>query len=174
VFVAVARAVLPAGFFGVLLATIVAIVMSSQESVLNCAAVAFVRDIVGIFVSPSEKAALLIAKLSTLGIAIIAILAAQFSPSIIDGLLLLYSIWAPTILVALIAGLYIKKTRPLASWLSILGGAAVSLGWQFAKEPAGVPAILVGLVASIILYAIGHAFGRPIQMKSGQQEEVIT
>ncbi len=174
VFVAVARAVLPAGFFGVLLATIVAIVMSSQESVLNCAAVAFVRDIVGIFVSPSEKAALLIAKLSTLGIAIIAILAAQFSPSIIDGLLLLYSIWAPTILVALIAGLYIKKTRPLASWLSILGGAAVSLGWQFAKEPAGVPAILVGLVASMILYAIGHAFGRPIQMKSGQQEAVIS
>jgi len=162
VFVALGRAVLPAGLFGLLLAAIIAIVMSSQESVLNSAAVAFVRDIVGIFASPGERATLLLAKGSTLVIAGAAIVAAQFSPSIIEGLLLLYSIWAPTILVALIAGLYIKNTRPLASWLSILGGAAVSLGWQFAKEPGGVPAILVGLAASMALYSIGHLLGRPI------------
>jgi len=162
VFLTVGRAVLPIGVFGLLLATIIAIVMSSQESVLNSAAVAFVRDVVGIFASPGEKTTLLLAKGSTLLIAIVAIVAAQFSPSIIEGLLLLYSIWAPTIVVSLIAGLYIKETRPLASWLSILGGAAVSLGWQFAKEPAGVPAILVGLAASLALYAVGHALGRPI------------
>lgn len=167
VFVALGRAVLPAGVFGLLLAAIIAIVMSSQESVLNSAAVAFVRDLIGIFVSPGEKTTLLLVKGSTLVIAVSAIIAAQFSPSIIEGLLLLYSIWAPTILVALIAGLYIKETRPLASWFSILGGASTSLGWQFAKEPGGVPAILVGLAASLVLYGIGHALGRPIG--SGKQ-----
>ena len=170
VFVAVGRAVLPSGVFGLMLATLVAIVMASQESCLNSAAVAFVRDVVGIFTTPGDKVILVLAKVSTLVIAAIAILAAQFSPSIIEGLLLLYSIWAPTILVALIAGLFIKRTRPLASWLSILGGAAASLGWQYAKEPSGVPAILVGLAASTILYILGHAIGRPIDHEIGTIE----
>jgi solute:Na+ symporter, SSS family len=161
VFVAVGRAVLPPGVFGLLLAAIVAIVMSSQESVLNSAAVAFVRDIVGIFSQPEERTTLLLAKVSTLCIAAVAVLAAQFSPSIIDGLLLLYSIWAPTMLVPLIAGLYLRDTKPLASWLSILGGAAVSLGWHYAGEPNGVPSILIGLLAAILLYAVGHVVGQP-------------
>jgi SSS family solute:Na+ symporter len=166
VFLSLGRAVLPAGIFGLLLAAIIAIVMSSQESVLNSAAVAFVRDIIGVFASTGEKTTLLMAKGGTIAIAAAAIVAAHFSPSIIEGLLLLYSIWAPTILVALIAGLYVRQTRPLASWLSILGGAAVSLGWQFAKEPGGVPAILVGLGASLILYGIGHVVGRPISAEN--------
>lgn len=162
VFVAVGRAVLPAGMFGLLLAALVAIVMASQESCLNSASVALVRDVIGIFSNPGEKATLLLAKGGTLAIATVAIVAAQFAPSIIEGLLLLYSVWAPSILVALIAGLYLSQTRPLASWLSILGGAAVSLSWQYAKEPGGVPAILVGLAASMVLYAVGHALGQPI------------
>jgi SSS family solute:Na+ symporter len=165
VFVSVGRAVLPAGVFGILLAAIIAIVMSSQESVLNSASVAFVRDIVGIFSNPGEKASLLLAKAGTLVIAGIAILSAQFAPSIIDGLLILYAIWAPSILVSLIFALYVRQTRPLASWLSILGGAAVSLSWQFAKEPGSVPAILVGITASLVLYGIGHFVGKPF---SGQ------
>jgi SSS family solute:Na+ symporter len=162
VFVAVGHAVLPAGIFGLLLAAVIAIVMSSQESVLNSAAVAFVRDIVGIFCEPTEKATLVLAKISTLGIAVIAILAAQFSPSIIDGLLLVYAVWAPTMIVPLIAGLYLREPKPLASWLSIIGGASASLSWQFAKEPGGVPAILIGMVAAIFLYAVGHMLGKPL------------
>jgi len=162
VFVAIGRAVLPPGVFGLLLATVLAIVMSSQESVLNSAAVAFVRDIVSLAARPGERATLLLAKGSTLGIAAVAILAAQFSPSIIEGLLILYAIWAPTILVSLIAGLYLREVKPLASWLSIIGGAAASLVWQFAKEPGGVPAIIVGLSASLLLYAIGHFAGKTL------------
>lgn len=171
VFLALGRAVLPVGVFGLLLAAIIAIVMSSQESVLNSAAVAFVRDIIGVFSPTGEKTTLFLAKGGTIVIAAAAIVVAHFSPSIIEGLLLLYSIWAPTILVALIAGLYVRETRPLASWLSILGGAAVSLGWQFAKEPGGVPAILVGLGASSVLYAIGHAIGRPVSVDSASKSE---
>lgn len=166
VFVAVGRAVLPPGIFGLLLATVVAIVMSSQESVLNSAAVAFVRDVIGIFVNGKEHTSLALAKVSTIAIAIVAILAAQFSPSIIEGLLLVYAVWAPTLLVPLIAALYLRAPKPLASWLSIIGGAAASLTWQFMKEPGGVPAILIGMAASLILYAAGHALGKPLTCHS--------
>src|SRR5207248_7153619 len=109
VFVAVGRAVLPHGVFGLLLATLIAIVMASQESVLNASAVSFVRDVLSLFIQPGEKATLLLAKVSTLAIAAIAIVCAQFAPSIIDGLLILYAIWAPSIIVSLIAALYIRS-----------------------------------------------------------------
>lgn len=108
--------------------------------------------------------------MSTLVIAAIAIVAAQFAPSIIDGLLILYAIWAPSMIVSLIAALYVKEAKPLASWLSILGGASASLSWQFAKEPYGVPAILFGLAISLALYFIGHAWGRPVSPTSSVHE----
>jgi SSS family solute:Na+ symporter len=165
VFVAVGRAVLPPGVFGLLLATLVAIVMASQESVLNSSAVAFVRDIVTIFAAPGERVTLVLAKVSTLVIAALAIFVAQYAPSIIDGLLILYAIWAPSIIVSLVAALFLKNPKPLASWMSILGGAAVSLVWQLSNEPGGVPAILVGLAASLLLYAIGHQVGRPLKQR---------
>lgn len=160
VFVALAQRVLPAGLFGLLLAAIVAIVMASQESVLNSSAVAFVRDIVGVFHKPSERTALLLAKTSTLIFAAVAAYASQFAPSIVDGLLVLYSIWAPTILLPLVLGLFLENTRPAAGWLSILAGGTGSIGWQMIlQEPHGIPAILVGLLASAIGYVIGQLVG---------------
>ena len=163
VFVAIGRAVLPSGLFGLLLAALVAIVMASQESCLNSASVAFVRDVIGVVVKPGERANLLLAKGGTLVIAGVAIFAAQFAPSIIDGLLLIYSVWAPAMIVSLVAALFLKSTKPLASWLSILGGTAASLAWQFAKSPGEVPAILVGLAFSLVLFGIGQALGKPMQ-----------
>lgn len=162
-FILTAQAVLPVGLFGLLLAAVIAVVMSSQESVLNASAVAFVRDIVAVVHEPTERVTLLLAKTSTLVFAAIAIYAAQFAPSIIDGLLLLYAIWAPTILVPLVAGLYLKNTRPLAGWLSILAGGATSITWQMGlHEPWGVPSILIGLAVALAAYVIGHLAGRTI------------
>ena len=157
VFIAMGKQVLPMGLYGVLLAAVIAIVMSSQESVLNSGAVAFVKDIVGVFGVQSEKKALLLGKISTLGIAAVAIYVAQFAPSIIDGLLILYSIWAPTMLIPLIGALYGWRSTSASGWLSIMLGGGASLAWQLLlHEPAGVPAILIGLVGSIIGFLIGR------------------
>jgi SSS family solute:Na+ symporter len=171
VFVAIGRAVLPVGIFGILLAAVVAIVMSSQESVLNSGAVALVRDIIAVVSPIDEKTALVFARAGTIAIAIVAILSAQFAPSIIDGLLLVYAIWAPTMIVSLLAALYLKTTKPLASWLSMLGGAGASLGWQFAEPKSELPAILVGMAASMALYALGHAVGTPYRAAATQRPE---
>jgi SSS family solute:Na+ symporter len=160
VFVTLAQYVLPAGVYGLILAALVAIVMSSQEATLNSAAVSVVRDIVPFVAKLPDERSLFLAKLVTLALALLSIFIAQFSPSIIEGLLILYSIWAPTILVPLIAALFIRETKPLAGWLSIVCGGAASLLWQTALgEPAGIPAILVGLAASGAAYMAGHATG---------------
>lgn len=169
VFVTAGKALLPIGVFGLLLATIVAIVMSSQEACLNAAASSFVRDIVGVFAKPTEKTSLLLAKCGTLALAALAVVFAQFSPTIIEGLLFLYAIWAPCIVVPLIAALFFEKAKPLAGWLSILGGGVASWAWQSAKEPGAVPAILIGLAASMVCFALGQAFGKPKQLATEAQ-----
>jgi SSS family solute:Na+ symporter len=170
VFITLAQKALPVGLFGLLLAAVIAIVMASQESVLNSSAVAFVRDIVGVAYTPSERAALFLAKVSTLVFAAAAVYAAQYAPSIIDGLLVLYSIWAPTILLPLILGLYMRNTKPAAGVLSILAGGTASLVWQtLLHEPYGVPAILIGLVAAALGYLVGQLTGSGMMLsKQGE------
>ncbi len=161
-FIAMGKVILPAGLYGALLAAVVAIVMSSQESVLNSGAVAFVRDIVGVFKPSKDSSSLMMARMATLGIAAAAIYLASFAPSIIDGLLILYSIWAPTMLIPLIAVLFGWRTTPAAGVLAILAGGLSSVVWQTAlHEPRGIPAILVGLAAAAIGFAAGQAIGRP-------------
>ena len=162
--VAMGKLLLPTGMYGILLAAIVAIVMSSQESVLNSGAVAFVRDIVCAFRTPSEKATLQIAKVSTLVIAAIAIYVARYSPSIIDGLLILYSIWAPAMLLPLLAALFGWKTTKASGWLAIVLGGLTSLAWHLVlKDPGGVPAIVVGMAGSAIGFFGGRLVGAQVR-----------
>jgi SSS family solute:Na+ symporter len=172
VFITLGRTLLPVGLFGVLLAAVLAIVMSSQEAVLNAGSVSAVRDIIGVVAPRQTKAhSLMLARVFTFVFALVAIFAAQYAPSIIDGLLLLYSIWAPTILVPLLLGLYLRRTRPLAGVLSIVAGGGVSLLWQAVLgEPGGVPAILVGLAAALAAYAIGHTASRQVMSPEGVTE----
>jgi SSS family solute:Na+ symporter len=160
----IGRKLLPQGIFGLLLATMIALIMSSQESVLNSAAVSFTSDVLAPLIKLSERMALIVAKSATLVLAALAAYAAQYSPSIIDGLLLLYAIWAPSILVPLVLGLFVQKTRPMAGVLSIVVGGGSSILWQqFAVSPNGPPAILVGLSLALGSYGLGHVAGRPIQ-----------
>ena len=128
---------------------------------MNSASVALVRDIAELKWKLTDKQQLILGRIGTLGAAVIAILIAQVAPSILDGLLICYSIWAPSLLLPFLLGLYVKNTKSMAGWLAMLCGAAVSIVWQtLLKEPFGVPAILVGLAASLVGWLIGQVFGK--------------
>jgi SSS family solute:Na+ symporter len=170
-FVGIARVILPSGIFGLLLAALMAIVMGSQEAVLNSASVSFVRDVIGPIRETQERHSLLAARGATLLFAAAAVYLAQFAPSIIDGLLILYSIWAPTILIPLLMALYLPSPRPLAGWLSIIAGGVASGVWQAVlHEPQGIPAILVGLICCGAAYGAGHVLGSPATRVSGETQ----
>ncbi len=171
VFFAMGKELLPYGTFGLLVAGVIGIVMSSQDSVLNAATVSFVRDIVGVRGGLSDKTSLMLSRVGTILIAAVATVVAGYSPSIIDGLLICYSIWAPGLLLPFLLGLYLKRTTPMAGWLSMIAGATTSILWQTVlKEPGGYPAILVGLVASAAAYLIGYYFGRPTKVSENAVE----
>lgn len=160
-FMALANTYLPPGLVGLTIVAIVAIIMSSQESVLNAGAVSFTRDIWGVLRPKSNDAQtnLTLSRVATLAIALFAAIVGVFSPSIIDALLIIYSIWAPSVLPPLVLALLLKRPPRAAALPAMALGGGTSLLWQFAlSEPGGVPAVIVGLVACLTTYALVAVF----------------
>jgi len=151
------KSTLPAGSYALLLVVLVSVVMSSLDSLLNAGAVAFAEDIIKPFAGLTDRMALNIGRFATIIIAAIAAAGAVAVPSIIKGLLVCYTIWAPAILPALIIGLWIKRPRPLAGILSMVVGTVVAVMFQFIFPSATkVPAIILALVAALLAYVVGH------------------
>ena len=155
VLIQLAHAVLPAGLLGLFLVALAAIVMSTQESLLNAASVCMTRDLL-----PSswpDHKQLSAARFSTILFALTAAWLGLRAPGIIDGLLICYSIWAPTVLSPLVWALIGLPTSRLGGTLSIMGGGFASGSVLILHISSGGPAvaILVGLFASGIGGLIG-------------------
>ena len=155
------KSVLPAEGYALLLVVVVSIVMSSLDSLLNAGAVSFTQDIVKPFVELPDHRALYIGRSATIIIAMITVAVVPFVPSILDGLLICYTIWASAILPALIIGLWIKKPRPLAGILSMGVGTVVAMIAVIClfvfPSLIDVPAIIIpALGAGLLAYLLGH------------------
>jgi len=161
------KSIMPASGYALLLVVLVSVVMSSLDSLLNAGAVAFTQDIVKPFVKLPDTSALNVGRAATIVIALIAAAGAVAVPSIIGGLLICYTIWAPAILPTLIIGLWIKRPHPLAGILSMGVGTVVAIMlwitlWLIFKYayPSDVeipPLIIIpALGAALLAYALGH------------------
>jgi SSS family solute:Na+ symporter len=152
------KTTMPAEGYALLLVVLISIVMSSLDSLLNAGAVAFTEDIVKPVVKLSDQNALNVGRWATAAIAVIAAASTPAVPSIIDGLLICYTVWASAVLPALIIGLWVKHPRPLAGILSMGVGTLVAVGLIIRMF---TPVIIVpALGASLLAYAIGHWAGR--------------
>ncbi len=148
---------MPAAGYALLMVVLISIIMSSLDSLLNAGAVAFTQDIVKPFAKVPDSTALNIGRCATIVIAAIAAVGALAVPSIIGGLLICYTIWAPAILPVLIIGLWVKRPRPLAGILSMGIGTFVAIMFQFVfPYVTEVPAIIPALGAALLAYILGH------------------
>jgi SSS family solute:Na+ symporter len=157
---------MPAEGYALLLVVLVSVVMSSLDSLLNAGAVAFAEDVVKPFARLTDRAALNVGRSATIIIAAVAAAGAVAVPSIVEGLLVCYTIWAPAILPALIIGLWVKRPRPLAAILSMGVGTIVAVMFQFGIPEvlfasilavvAEVPAIMPALGSALLAYLVGH------------------
>ena len=168
------KSTMPAAGYALLLVVLISIIMSSLDSLLNAGAVAFTQDIVKRHMNLEDRAALSVGRGATIIIALTAAVGAVAVDSIIDGLLVCYTIWAPAILPALIIGLWIKRPQPLAGILSMSAGSIVAVTlWvtftvilRWTTEAEISPIIIPALAASLFAYAVGHW----LQTKSERQE----
>jgi SSS family solute:Na+ symporter len=148
---------MPTVGYALLLVTLVSIVLSSLNSLLNAGATVLTQDLIRQFTHLPDRVALRTGRGCTILIAGIAAAAAMFVPSVIEGLLFCYSIWAPAILPALILGLWLPRPRPWAGTLSMMVGTLVAVAFKFPFfDRTGIPPILPALACSLLAYAVGH------------------
>jgi len=161
------ESIMPTFGYALLLVVLVSVVMSSLDSLLNAGAVAFTQDIIKPFVKLPDASALNVGRAATIVIALVAAAGAVAVPSIIGGLLICYTIWAPAILPTLIIGLWIKRPRPLAGTLSMGVGTAVAiLLWIILRlifkyvypSDVEIPPLIIlpAIGAALLAYALGH------------------
>ncbi|MDY6952174.1 MAG: sodium:solute symporter family protein [Thermodesulfobacteriota bacterium] len=151
--------VLPTGIRAMVIAAVIAVVMSSADSFLNSASIAFIQDIVRPFSRHdlSDKKGLLLARASTLVTGALAIIFAVKIRSILDILIYAYNFWAPIILVPLAATLLgIKSNRTTFLFCSIAGILGVVVWDYFLKTPGEFSGLIIGVMTNMTVFVIAQ------------------
>lgn len=144
--------ILPIGLTGLVLAALLAVVMSTADSYLNSTAVVFVKDLYLPFVDSniSERGRLWMERGVTLIVGVAAIVFALYVPSIVDALLYSYALWAPTIIIPLVLAVVWGFRGRAAAVGALLAGLTVTAIWTWILgEPFGVTGLIAGLVANV-------------------------
>jgi SSS family solute:Na+ symporter len=159
----VIQQVLPWGLKGMVVAGIIAVVMSSADSFLNGAAVAFSNDVVGSLRRRplSDRQALLLAKFTTLLVGILAIVFAIKIKSILDLLIYAYHFWAPVIVIPLATALFRIKAGTRVFLAGCGAGLVGMVLWNtMLNAPGDVDGLIVGVLANGAVFAIAKKWDR--------------
>ncbi len=153
----------PQGVYGIFVVAMIGVIMSSQDSLINYGATLFTRDISGV-IKPSllknDAKQLSISRIATIIISVLSAFFALYVPSVIEGLLICYTVWVPTILVVLIVSVYFKKFSVIGAYLSMSLGLLVSVVWNFSELKDSFPTIIIGFIVSLLGYLIGYLIKR--------------
>lgn len=152
----VAATALPPLVKGLVIAAVIAIVMSSADSFLNSASIAFVNDIVNpLQRTPlSARAGLRLARIATLVIGLASVGFALSIASILDILIYAYTYWAPVVVVPLVATVLGWKKGPAAFLAAASVGLVCAVVWNdVLNKPEGIEGIIVGVLANLIVFA---------------------
>jgi SSS family solute:Na+ symporter len=146
---------LPVGLVGLLVAALLAVVMSTASSYLNSIAVVFTKDIYLPFVDPdlSSSRRLWIERALSVMVGAAATVFALTVPSIVDALLYSYSLWAPTVIIPLLAAVLLGIRSAPAAVAAILVGGLVTAVWTWGvDEPFGVTGLVAGVAANLVTF----------------------
>jgi len=149
--------VLPPVVKGLVIAGILAVVMSSGDSFLNAAAIAFVNDIVRPLGGErlSARIHLGLARLVTFAIGILSVILALTIESLLDILIFAYTYWAPVIVVPLVATIlgHPRGTRNFIA--GAIGGFVTALIWnEVFDKPLLIEGFVIGAAINLSLFML--------------------
>ncbi len=147
---------LPVGLLGFFSIALLGVIVSTQDSLINSASVIFSVDIINVIKPGSAKRNLLVSRIAGIFVGIIAIVFALKTPSILEGLANIYSVWAPTILIALLTSIFLKKVYWQSVLLSMIFGGASSLLVKYSSIT--IPSIIMGIIISLVVYFSMHFY----------------
>ncbi len=154
-YVSVIKFGLPVGLTGIAVAALFSIIMSTQSSILNSAAVTFNFDVLSVFSKRyrTESTALKSSRWLNIFIGVIAVFFALNVPGVVEALLYCYTLWAPTVVLPLIISVFYKKAKPIAAFAAIISGGFVTGMWEWVlKIPYDVPSLLIGVIVNQLFF----------------------
>lgn len=149
---------MPIGILGLVVAALLAVVMSTASSYLNSTAVVLTKDVY----QPVRNAGLPPGRRLTLERATSVIVGAAATvfalsvPTIVDALLYSYALWAPTIIVPLFGAVLFGVRSAPAALAAIATGAVVTAVWQWVLDaPFGLDdGLIPGVLANLVVFTI--------------------
>lgn len=164
--------VLPIWVGAIVVAAIIGAIMSTADSLLVAGTSHLTHDLIGKLVRPNlladPRRMLLLSRLGTVLIGVLALLLALYVQRIIELLLLSYTMYAAGVFIPVVLGLYWSRGTAAGAIAAIVGGSlsglAIARGWVSAAELpliSGLPAIVLGALVSLVLYAGVSLMSRP-------------
>ena len=140
----------------ILIASIIAIIISTANSFLLVPATNIMRDIYQRFIAPdlSDKKIILYSRFAVIGLGICAFALINFFPRILDAAYAAYTVYGAGLTPALMAVFFWKRATKQGGFYSILTGMTVTVGWEIARKiighnPFELPAVYPALIISI-------------------------
>lgn len=145
-------------FAGVMIAAIIAAVMSSADSCLSSLATVVMEDTYRRHLNPeaTDRQLLRVAQGTTLILGAAGAVCAWYFSNVADILVFVYDFWAPTmVLPFLVAVFWYDSSRVYAVVASMMAGAAGAVVWRFVLEsPGDIGPALFGFVAAVVVFLV--------------------
>ena len=145
-------------FAGVMIAAIIAAVMSSADSCLSCLATVAMEDMYRRHVNPAatDQQLLSIARNTTLIVGAAGAVCAWFFSNIADILVFVYDFWAPTMVLPFVIGVFwYHPSRVYAVVASMVVGTLATIVWRFGPVAQGdIGPALFGFTAALLAFIV--------------------
>ena len=164
--------VLPAGLAAIIVAAIIGAIMSTADSLLVAGTSHITNDIYVKLINPASekdtKKLLLISRVSTLIVGLLALIMALTFEAIIDLLLYSYTLYAAGVFIPVVMGLYWRRGTAPGAIAGIIGGSVLGVLVDIALiDISGVallgdfPPIVIGALVSLVLFVMVSMFTEP-------------
>jgi len=164
----VAHSAVPTAVGCILMASIVAVIVSTANSFLLVPATNVMRDIVQRFIKPniSDRKMVFGTRLSLIVLGLSAYGLIGFFPRVLRAAYAAYTVYGAGLTPALLATFFWKRATPKGGFASVLGGMTVTIGWEVAAKiigsiPFGVPSVYPALFTSVVLLIVVSYLSHP-------------
>ncbi|OGO95696.1 MAG: hypothetical protein A3F41_03690 [Coxiella sp. RIFCSPHIGHO2_12_FULL_44_14] len=160
----VVQVALPVVLRGFVIASILAIIMSSASGFLNAGAISFVNDMIRPLSRHrvNQTVLLRLAKSVTVFMGIGSVFFALLIKNVLDVLLTAYQFWAPIILVPTAAFLLGTSVKPRDFFIGASGGVMMLLIWSYGlHNPYHIQGIVMGVLGNLLFFTFSRWAFKP-------------
>lgn len=159
-----------AGFKGLAIIGIIAMVMSTADSYINSSSILISNDVFKVFNPVSEQKQLYITKISALIIGIVSIILSIMSSDLLELVLIANNFYMPIVTVPLLLAIFGFRSSSKAVIIGMSSGLITVVLWRlFVMNITGIDSVLPGIVSNLIFFLGSHYL---LNQEGGWKKEV--